>query len=107
MVAWLQAFVFTQLIEVPIYSRGLGCSVPAAFGASALTHPVVWFGFFGVPWDAPYAVKLASAEIFAWLAEAAYFHFGFRRPRALLWSLVANATSLGMGALCRHYFGAP
>ena len=107
MQAWVQAFLFTQLVEVPIYARALSCPLLVAFGASALTHPVVWFGFFGVPWDAPYMVKLISSEIFAWLAEAAYFRFGFRRARALLWSLVANGTSLGLGLLCRHYFGVP
>jgi hypothetical protein len=37
--AWLQAFVFTQIVEVPIYMRSMRCSVWAAFGASAITHP--------------------------------------------------------------------
>jgi hypothetical protein len=107
MVAWLRAFLFTQLVEVPIYMRGLRCSLPAAFGASAITHPLVWFVFFTPAWHAGYTTKLVSAELFAWLAEAAYFRFAFRKPRALLWSLVANGASLGLGVLSRWLFGLP
>ena len=40
---WAFAFVFTQIIEVPIYMRGLRVGPLKAFGASALTHRVVWF----------------------------------------------------------------
>jgi hypothetical protein len=48
-----------------------------------------------------------AAELFAWLAEAAYFRLAFRRPRAWLWSLIANAASLGLGLLSRRIFGGP
>jgi hypothetical protein len=105
--AWLRAFLFTQLIEVPIYVRGLRCSPWVAFGASALTHPIVWFGFFSPRWQAGYTTKLVAAESFAWLAEAAYFRLGFRRPRAWFWSLAANGASLGLGLLSRRLFGGP
>jgi hypothetical protein len=105
--AWLRAFIFTQLIEVPIYARGLRCGIPAAFGASALTHPIVWFVIFHPRWQAGYGTKLIVAELFAWLAEAAYFRLVWRRPRALLWALVANAASLGLGLLSRRLFGGP
>jgi len=105
--AWFVAFAFTQIVEVPIYSRGLRCSLLTAFGASAITHPIVWFGFFTPAWHASYMTKLVAAELFAWLAEAAYFRFIFKRKNALLWSLVANASSLGLGLLSRHLFGSP
>jgi hypothetical protein len=105
--AWLAAFVFTELVEVPIYSTALGCSLLAAFGASAITHPIVWFGFFTPHWHASYMVKLVTAETFAWLAEAAYFGLIFKKRNVLLWSLVANAASLGLGLLSRHLFGSP
>ena len=105
--AWLAAFVFTQLIEVPIYLRWLKCSPVVAFGASAITHPIVWFAFFHRAWHAPYVTKLVLAELFAWLVEAAYFAFLFRRRQALLATLVANAASLGVGLLSRWLFGAP
>jgi hypothetical protein len=104
---WLRAFLFTQIVEMPIYVRGLRCSWVAAFGASAVTHPLVWFVFFSPRWQADYATKLVAAELFAWLAEAAYFRLLWRRPRALLWSLLANAASLGLGLLSRRLFGTP
>lgn len=107
MSAWLRAFLFTQLVEVPIYVRTLDCSIPVAFGASAITHPVVWFGFFG-PWiDADYWTRVIAAELFAWLVEAAYFAFLFREHRALLWAFVANGASASAGFLSRALFGVP
>jgi hypothetical protein len=105
--SWLRAFIFTQLIEVPIYVRGAGCAPIAAFGASALTHPIIWFGLFSPRWRAPYSTRLIAAELFAWLVEAAYLRFALGRRRALLWSLVANAASLGLGMLSRRLFGGP
>jgi hypothetical protein len=105
--AWLRAFLFTQLIEVPIYMRGLRCSPLVAFGASALTHPVVWFVFFSPRWPIGYLPKLIAAELFAWLVEGAYFRLAFGKTRAWRWSLVANAASLTLGLLSRRLFGAP
>ena len=105
--SWLIAFVFTQMVEVPIYSVGLPCHPLAAFGASAITHPIVWFVICG-PWcEAPWTAKVASAELFAWLVETAYFAVIFRKRRAWLWSLVANAASFGAGRLSRGLFGVP
>jgi hypothetical protein len=104
--AWLAAFLFTQIIEIPIYMRGLGCSPGRAFGASLLTHPVVWFVFSHPAIPAPYLARVAAAELFAWLAEAAYFRrWGARR--ALFWSLVANAASATLGLTSRALFGQP
>ena len=105
--AWLRAFLFTQLVEIPIYMRGLRCGLPAAFGASALTHPIVWLLFFSPRWAAPYAVKLVAAELFAWLVEAAYFRLAWKKSRAWLWSLLANAASLSLGLVSRSLFGGP
>jgi hypothetical protein len=96
---WLAAFVLTQAIEMPIYARVL----PGprrwvkAFGASAITHPVVWWGF-APHWPWGYVSMLAAAETFAVVVEAVYLHaLGTRR--ALLWSLIANAGSAGAGLL--------
>jgi hypothetical protein len=105
--AWFAAFVFTQLVEVPIYSTALPCSLIAAFGASAITHPIVWFGFFSPAWHAPYLAKLGLAEAFAWLVEAGYFAFRFPLRRALFWSFVANAASVSTGFASRALFGVP
>ena len=104
--AWLIAFVFTQMVEVPVYSRGLRVGVLPAFGASAITHPILWFVIF--PYlPLHYLWLIVVGETFAFLAEAAYFAFIFRRQRALLWSALANGASFGVGMLSRYLFGAP
>ena len=103
---WLRAFAFTQLVEVPIYRRAFACSALEAFSASALPHPVVWFGLFGPYWHASYLTKSVTAECFAWLVEAAYFS-ARGRTRTLLWSFVANGASVGLGLLSRALFGVP
>ena len=66
--AWWQAFLLTQLVEIPIYLYA-GRSLPRmnrialAFGASAVTHPFVWFAF---PWQQwPYVPTAVAAEFFA------------------------------------------
>jgi hypothetical protein len=104
--AWLIAFVFTQMVEVPIYSRGLRVGVLPAFGASAITHPILWFVIF--PYlPLPYLWLIVVGETFALLVEGAYFAFFFHRKRALLWSALANGASFGVGMLSRHLFGVP
>ena len=69
--AWVRAFVFTRIIEVPIYMQGVpGPRWKAAligFGASALTHPVVWFGF--PRWGHPCWRMVFVAEVFAVVVE--------------------------------------
>jgi hypothetical protein len=101
------AFVFTQIVEVPIYRRGLDVAFWAAFGASAITHPLVWIFMGSGVWRAPWRYQVLVAESFAWLVEAGYFRFAFGRRRTLLWSLVANGASYGMGLLARTLFGWP
>lgn len=105
-VAWFWAFAFTQLVEIPIYRRALACSSRAAFGASALTHPVVWFVIF--PYSTfGYAWTLLGAELFAWLAEAMYFARRFGMRRAIAVALLANLASCLLGFLSRRLFGVP
>jgi ABC-type Co2+ transport system permease subunit len=118
--AWLGAFAFTQAVEMPIWAyalaehrklgRGEGrwpfwlCAL-VGFGASAITHPVVWFV---IPRYAPggYVAMVLQAEAFAVLVEAGYTGvLGLRR--SLAWSLLANAASAGLGLLCRWKFGWP
>ena len=119
MSAWLAAFVFTQVIEVPIYAHALRrserdepaalASWPAAlavaFAASAITHPVVWFV---MPQLVPerYLLMVGAAEAFAVLVEAVWLRAFGLRP-ALLWALFANATSLTVGLASRRMFGWP
>jgi hypothetical protein len=108
---WLRAFVFTQIIEAPIYRRALGVSWGRALAPTAITHPIVWFVFpllrrVGVD----YVSMVILAELFAWLVEAAFL--AKTQPRvpmkkALLVSLAANAASVLLGLACRALFGAP
>lgn len=121
------AFAITQIVEVPVYSRALRSqasrsgrarSLPAraaiGFGASAITHPIVWFAMPAIAM-AMYAAAVragapelggmgrtlfygALAEGLAVLVEAAYLRaFGVRR--ALLWSIGANGASVLVGTL--------
>ena len=135
--AWFSAFVFTQAFEVPIYLVALRRRVdrrgePLApeslrwrlgfgFLASMATHPYVWFViptlFSSRVWLAaverwpallPWRHELffVTAESFAVLAEGLLLR-ALRVPRPLLWALVANAASAGLGMLTRALTGWP
>ena len=109
---WLRSFAFTQLVEVPIYLRGIpGPRLRAgaiAFGASALTHPLVWYVFPRLPFGSFFRMAVA-AELFAWVTEAAYLWcWRVRGPlRALGLSFAANGASLALSLLSRRVFGIP
>lgn len=100
--AWLVAFAITQAVEVPIYGLGpLRRRWAAAFGASLITHPIVWFVFPRF-FPGPYEVMLACAELFAVAIEAAWLaSLGVQRP--IEWSFIANAASFGTGLVLRHF----
>ena len=131
--AWLSAFVSTQAIEVPIYAFALGrdreggpgrwpARLGIAFLLSAVTHPCVWFViprvFYASAWydelayawpaldEHRYALFFAAAEGFAVLVEAALLR-AFKVERALLWALVANASSVAFGLVTRFLFDWP
>lgn len=106
---WLGAFVLTQVIEVPIY-----CWMAArltrtrravyAFGASAITHPIIWFC---LPWQTgPYVPLVMVAEAFAVVVEALWGRL-WRAP--LFWkaALLANAASFGTGMAVRWVTTSP
>jgi len=102
---WLARFLFTQLVEVPIYSYALRGQPLVAFGASAITHPVVFFVFPRL-WPGGYWSMIVAAEIFAVLVEAAYLRrFGLRR--ALLWSLLSNGASYSLSIASHRALGWP
>ena len=103
MIDWLVAFVFTQAIEVPIYMRVT--TFRAAFLASSVTHPIVWFVFPAL-WPGGYLSMVVAAELFAWSAEAVWLRAN-RVERAGLWSFIANAASLCIGLALRACFGVP
>jgi hypothetical protein len=118
--AWLWAFLFTQAVEVPIWAWALRrrrraapdrapwpvwLCLAAGFGASAITHPFVWFAFprYG---SRSYLVMVIEAESFAVGVEALYTG-ALGLEDALAWSVVANASSLGLGLASRAFFGWP
>lgn len=100
---WLTAFTVTQTIEVPLYLWATR-SLRVSFGASALTHPAVWFLFPLLP--LPYWVMVTVAEGFAVGVEAAWLGW-HRVPRALATSLAANAASFTAGLVVRATVGWP
>ena len=100
---WLPAFAITQLIEVPIYLLALSRwtrrqAVLLAFGASVLTHPVLWLTFPLV--DLPYWVALALFEGAVVIIEGVYLRL-LGVEKAFAWALLANAASAGFGFLLR------
>jgi hypothetical protein len=105
---WSGAYLLTQLIEVPIYllaARSLSPLKRAtyAFGASTLTHPIIWFC---LQWGTlPYAVLLIIAETFAISTEGLWGR-SWHVPRPWLTSLLANAASFAIGMIIRHFFTA-
>lgn len=117
MIRWLVAFLFTQLIEAPIYARALerpSKAHPAwrwagALLPSAVTHPVVWFVFPKlVPGN--YVMMVLAAEAFAVVVEGGLVwrwapKLGLRA--AMGWSLLANGLSVSLGFLSRGLFGWP
>lgn len=104
--AWFVAFLITVAVETPIVvtlTRGLptGAARRAliAVFAQLVTHPLVWFVF-------PRLVGLtgrgavALSELWAWLAEAAFYGVvlpGISPARALGVSAIANAASILAG----------
>lgn len=112
MIAWVLAFLFTQAVEVPVYaaalrSRPLAGRLAIAFGASLVTHPIVWWSVLTFARDHDsYVAWSTGAELFAVTAEALWLKlFGVSRP--LPWAILANAASLGLGLGSRALFGVP
>jgi hypothetical protein len=99
---WLQAFLFTELIELPIYCvalRGFGWSMRfvLAFGASLVTHPIVWWSITTFGQDR-YWTLVTISEVGAVVVEAFYLRL-LAVPRAFEWSLIANGASFGLGLI--------
>jgi hypothetical protein len=102
---WATAFLFTQVVEIPIYRAGLGASFWRAFGASAITHPLVWLLVVESGWGAPWGVRSAVGETFAIVVEGVWFGVAFGMRRGFLWSLAANAASFLLALLAFALFG--
>jgi hypothetical protein len=113
LLGWVRAFVFTQLVEVPLYVAALSFTrlcvkkplwqkLGVAFLCSLVTHPVVWFVFPRIM-DAyeDYVLMVIEAETFAVVIEALILRrFGLRW--ALLVAFVTNMSSMSLGFLIRY-----
>jgi len=105
-------------VEVPLYAwslrgRPMERRIAIAFGASAVTHPIVWLviapAFFPPdPLPGGWLAMAAAAESFAVAVEAVWLRaFGTTWRRAAVWALVANGASFGAGQLSRELVGWP
>lgn len=105
---WPTYFALTQAIELPVYAAGLTPHprwkrVAVGFGASALTHPWVWF-VLPRYWQRPLGPRgyFVTVEVLVILVEAAYFvGMGVAPRRALGVSAIANLASATAGVLLR------
>ena len=100
MVTWPVAFALTQAIELPFYAVGIERGSHArrllvGFGASALTHPWVWFVL--PPYLQPalgYWGYVVVVELLVVVVEAAYLTgMGLERRQALVRAALANLAS--------------
>jgi hypothetical protein len=101
---WAIAFLLTQAVEIPIYAVALRHfnlipRLMLAFGASLVTHPLMWL-FVSARGANDYWSSVTISEIAAVLVEASYLR-ALAVPSALGWSVTANALSMGMGILCQ------
>jgi len=109
---WSVAFVETILVETPIYTLMLALPMAGAWrpglwraalvslGLQATTHPVLWLVWPLVAPHVDYAPLVVIAETCVVLAEGALVRWVLGPgtwARALLTSLVANATSTVFG----------
>ncbi len=106
--AWLVAFLITVAVEAPIVvglTRRLAARAPRRFAlavfAQLATHPLVWFVFPRLV-GLKGRTSLLLSELWAWLAEAAFYALVFPdlpARRALGISALANGASLAAGVL--------
>lgn len=123
--AWLGAFVLTQLVEAPLYvwclrrwsTSPTSERVVLALLPSALTHPLLWLAFPTLREHLSYVAAIGVAETLVVVVEAlAIARFldavptGRRAPRVALAfgaAAVANALSVAVGFASRALFDWP
>lgn len=106
--AWLRAFLLTVAVECPLVVLLTAEArlpwpkrVTLVIAAQLMTHPLVWYVFPAMP-GLPRFSALVISEIFAWLAEAAFYALVEATPTklgAIGVSALANGASLGLGFL--------
>lgn len=111
--SWLIGFGLTLAFELPLVmvllrpvERSWQRRLLIAVSANLVTHPLVWFFYPLVPIAFP--ARLALSEIWAFGAEACFYALFADRSdwrRATGTSLLANATSFGLGWVVVRHFG--
>jgi hypothetical protein len=108
LLTWLKAYLFTLLVEVPIFVLIARRTVELPLWRLALagaagtlaTHPALWFVWPHLFSD--YALYIVTGEILVACIESLTF-YALARPisfwTAVAASFVANAASYGVGAL--------
>ena len=120
LLGWVRAFIFTQIIEVPLHTAALGLRpllrraeawalwqrLVVAFLCSLVTHPAVWFVFPRlVDAYSQYVWMVVLAESFAVVVEAGIlWRFGLRVHAALGASFLINMTSMSLGFLWQRLY---
>lgn len=112
---WFGAFVLSLAAELPVALWFFRREEPRRWRLGALavyatlaTHPLVWFVFPRL--GLRYLAAMELAELFAWLAEAAFFRLalpGLRPERALVGAFLANGASILLVLVVRAAFDWP
>jgi len=102
MLQW-QAFLLTLLCELPVLvllarQQPFWRVLLITASASCLTHPLAW-KIASVLSQDQYLVGLGWIELVVVMVEAIWYQYWLRagRRKSFTWSLLANATSFGIG----------
>jgi uncharacterized membrane protein YagU involved in acid resistance len=108
LLTWLKAYVFTLVVEIPIFvliarrmeKIGLGRAALAGAAGTLFTHPALWFVWPLLFQD--YTTYIITGELVVATIESFTF-YALARPSsiktAFAASFVANAVSYGLGAV--------
>ena len=108
---WIVAFTLTQMIEITVglllwrdQKVSLIRKIGILFGASLLTHPLVWFVFpdMSAEWGLSYTEYLLMAETYAYGLEA-FYYFSLRVSRPIMLSTVTNSFSFLTGVFVHEF----
>jgi hypothetical protein len=107
---WVRAFVFTQIVEVPVYLALAKTRVWKAFSLTLVTHPLLWFVYWKLV-TLPRSEKTLLGELGVLAVESAML-FAYERPRLPWWkatavAFAANAASYLAGEATRALWGFP
>ena len=104
---WIMAFSITQVVEITVGSlfwKDEDISTKrkclTIFGASLITHPMVWFVFPNIQHEGGFSYEeyLLMAEGYAYSVEAFYYYV-VKVKRPILLSIATNTCSFLLGLL--------